>query len=174
MQMKFKPKPRFQQGFIVPDGASEAISWSGRLFIQPLVELPDGRRMPLDEATGKGFALLLFGEGSKDEVHRCLPQSLRAAVIRVVPQDYNFPLSREDGVEYLRDCEGAIETALKSFVPCGLLLRPDRHVAAVLPLQRPEDAFAAVTSLVKATYKNTVGETGASREKTAAKTMQTV
>ena len=35
LQMKFKPKPRYRAGFVVPDGASEADSLSGRLFLLP-------------------------------------------------------------------------------------------------------------------------------------------
>ena len=154
MQMKFKPRPRYGAGFVVPDGASEADSLSGRLFLQPQVESPGGRRMPLDDALGRGFRLLVFGRLPGDPLPGVLlPPALGAERFFIVPQYYNFPYPLPAGSErtMLRDCAGVIETVLRPFAPCAVLLRPDRYVAAVIPLSHPEPACRSLAGLVDAT-----------------------
>ena len=152
MQMKFKPKPRYRSGFVVPDGMGENASLSGRLFVQPYVETPAGRRMPLDDALGRGFKLLVFSP-SPDAPLPELPRALGAERVDVVPQDYNFPYPVPPQTErtLLRDCEGGIEAALRAFGPCAVLLRPDRYVAAVIPLAQPQATCNRLAALVDAT-----------------------
>ena len=156
MQLKFKPKPRYSAGFIVPDGAGEALSLSGCLFVQPQVETPDGRRMPLDDALGRGFRLLMLGPLPGESLPEVpLPATLAAERFLIVPRDYNFPYPLPAGGErsLVRDCEGGIESVLRAFKPCAVLLRPDRYVAAVIPLARPESVCARLAELVKATRR---------------------
>ncbi len=152
MQMKFKPKPRFRTGFVVPDGAAESESLAGRLFVQPQVETPSGRRMPLDDALGRGFKLLVFSP-SADAPLPELPRALGAERVDVVPQDYNFPYPLPPQTErtMLRDCEGGIGAVLRPFGSCAVLLRPDRYVAAVIPLAQPQATCDRVAALVEAT-----------------------
>ena len=157
MQMKFKPKPRYGAGFVVPDGASDAVSLSGRLFVQPQVEVPRGRRMRLDDALGRGFRLLVFGPLPGDPLPELpLAPSLAAERFFIVPQDYNFPhpLPAGDERSMLRDCDGGIEAQLRPFAPCAVLLRPDRYVAAVIPLSHPEPACRSLAALVDATRQS--------------------
>lgn len=154
MQMKFKPRPRYGAGFVVPDGASETESLSGRLFVQPQVESPDGRRMPLDDALGRGFRLLVFGPLPGEPLPDVdLPPSLAAERFFIVPQDYNFPhpLPTRSERAILRDCDGGIEAQLSPFAPCAVLLRPDRYVAAVIALVNPAPACGSLHALVEAT-----------------------
>lgn len=153
MQMKFKPRPRYSAGFVVPDSASDAISLSGRLFVQPQVETPDGHRMPLDDALGRGFRLLIFGRSHGEPLTDVpLPAALAAERFFVVPRDYNFPypLAAGDERSIVRDCDGGIESALRPFLPCAVLLRPDRYVAAVIALATPEPACRSIAALVDA------------------------
>src|SRR5271169_4597704 len=56
-QMKYKPKPRFDVGFLARESKYSAFSVIGRLFPQPLVRSGD-RVCLLDEFLGNGFALL--------------------------------------------------------------------------------------------------------------------
>lgn len=154
LQMKFKPKPRYRAGFVAPDGVDENASVSGRLFVQPKVELPNGRRLRLDDALGRGFRLLAFGPPPGAPWPELpLPADLAAERFTVVPQDYNFPyplLGREHGL--LRDCDGGIEAVLRPFAPCALLLRPDRYVAAVIPLADPGPVCSELVALVGGTW----------------------
>ena len=154
MQMKFKPKPRFREGFVVPDGAAEQTSLSGRLFVQPTVESPDGHSMPLDDALGRGFKLLVFGPLPGEPLPALrLPPALAAEQFWIVPQDYNFPYPLPPGNAHtlLRDRDGGIEAVVRSFAPCAVLLRPDRYVAAVIPLAQAEAVCGRLNALVQAT-----------------------
>src|SRR3989337_3002684 len=92
MQMKFKPRPRYGAGFVVPDGASEADSLSGRPFLQSHLVSPGRSRQPLDDALGRGFRLLVFGPLPGDPLPEVqVPPALGAERFFIVPQDYNFP-----------------------------------------------------------------------------------
>jgi len=155
MQMQYKPSPRLRAGFVVPDGATEAISLTGRLFVQPQVEAPDGRRMPLDDALGRGFRLLVFGPLPEDPVPDiAVPPSLAVERFQIVSRDYNFPhpLPAARARAMLRDCDGGIEAVLRPCMPCAVLLRPDRYVAAVIPLASPGSVCTRLTELVDATF----------------------
>src|SRR5262249_35823071 len=57
-QMKYKPKPRFLAGFLVPGGRRKNHSIVGSLFPQPYVETAEGDQVLLDEILGNGFSLL--------------------------------------------------------------------------------------------------------------------
>ena len=59
--MKFKPIPRFQEGFLLPDGRSPKNTLVGRMLPQPTVRTADGDEQKLDEVMGPGFALLAVG-----------------------------------------------------------------------------------------------------------------
>ena len=154
MQMKFKPRPRFEAGFVVSDVLSERDSLSGRLFVQPRVELPGGRQMLLDDALGRGFRLLVFGPPAGVPLPELpLPPSLRAERFFIVPRDYNFPHPLPAGGErtLLRDVDGGIEAVLRPYGPCAVLLRPDRYVAAVISIGDAEAACQNVIRLTEAT-----------------------
>src|SRR5690349_15529483 len=56
--MKFKPPPRFAQGFIVPDGQPAKTTLIGRMLPQPHV-LTDAGERRLDDVLSPGFALLV-------------------------------------------------------------------------------------------------------------------
>ena len=112
--------------------------------------------MPLDDALGRGFRLLVFGRLPGDPLPGVrLPHALGAERFFIVPQDYNFPHPLPAGSErtMLRDCTGGIETVLQPFAPCAVLLRPDRYVAAVIPLSHPEPACRSLSGLVDATHR---------------------
>ena len=160
MQMKYKPKPRFHEGFVVPDGLAGDESLSGRLFPQPMMETSAGAYARLDDLSGAGFALLLCGEGADRKVAvPALPPELAARVLRVIPADDNFPLhAPEPGVDgVLRDAQGVVGAAIAPFAATagpagvGVLLRPDCYVAAVIPLGAPAAALDALQKRIAAT-----------------------
>jgi 3-(3-hydroxy-phenyl)propionate hydroxylase len=177
LQMKFKPKPRFERGLVVPDALPAKLSLSGRLFPQPMVETPELRTLRLDDALGAGFALLLVGcaPGAVLEAGALpwqqdfpvVPEAFGARRVRIVPQHYNFPLATaasaavssaasspsQQGAQQelvLRDAEGVIASALAPYGPCAVLLRPDRHVLAVIALAAPQTTLRALQQLLPA------------------------
>lgn len=127
-QMRFKPTPRAQAGFFLPC----ACGLPGRMFIQPDVLDGEGRRVPLDDVLGPGFALLQVAgaaEAAFAGFEHPFWRSLAARRIRVLPGGLAGGMAGADAV--IADIGGAIARAVKR-QPVTLLIRPDRYVAAVI------------------------------------------
>jgi 3-(3-hydroxy-phenyl)propionate hydroxylase len=134
LQMRYKPKPRFSKGFLMPRGRSGR-DLHGRLFPQGRVRTPDGRSVLLDEVLGTGFALVcltddprkVFG-GWADSIRR----ELRAACVAVLPRGSSMPSLR--GVTMVRDEDDIMAGAMRGAREAIYLLRPDRYVAGTFPV----------------------------------------
>lgn len=134
-QMKFKPPPRFSQGFLVPDKAGARHTLVGRLFPQPRV-LTEKGEAPLDDLLGPGFALVVRSpraEAVMTLLHAGPWQALGARVVAM----------REAGDAGPR---------LTDYNDHVFLLRPDRYVAACMRVDELEQGATAVTNLVAATF----------------------
>ncbi len=129
-QMKFKPPPRFTEGFIVPDGEGARHTLVGRLFPQPRV----GGTL-FDETLGPGFSLVV--------------RSTRAD--QVLPMLAGEPWSKLDArcVTMPLDAGGL---RLSRFNDHVFLLRPDRYVAACMKVDELELGAAKVEALVTGTF----------------------
>lgn len=135
LQLKFKPKPRFLQGFFVSTSTSQPGLPAGQLMPQPWVELPGGQRVRLDEVMGRGFAALTLAQASAPEHLQEFPKALSLKQIRVVRQGDDFLPEAQavhGNVTTVRDCEGVIGTILQQAAADTVLLRPDRYVLAYL------------------------------------------
>src|SRR6185437_949802 len=136
-QMKFKPPPRFAKGFIVPDRESSRRTLVGRLLPQPRVIAPDGREVLLDELLGTGFAVLV--------------RSRRADT--VLPQPEGGPWRDLDARIVVMPREvGAPDPRLARFSDHVLLLRPDRYVAACIPVDELAKGAEKVTEMIAQTF----------------------
>lgn len=133
-QMKFKPPPRFAQGFIVPDNAGARHTLVGRLFPQPRVRTADGRETLLDETLGAGFAFVVRSPRA-DEARASLtgePWSKLGARSVTMPLDAGGP-------------------RLARFNDHVILLRPDRYVAACIAVDELAKGAQAVDRLIENT-----------------------
>ena len=139
-QMKFKPPPRFNDGFIVPDNAGNRHTLVGRLFPQPRVRGPDGREVLLDDLLGEGFAILVRSPRADAvlPVLRAGPWSKLGARIVVMGRD----------AEEL----GPANPRLAAFNDHVILLRPDRYVAGCFGVDELESGGEKVGALVKGTF----------------------
>lgn len=138
-QMKFKPPPRFADGFLVPDGAGHKRTLVGRLYPQPYV-LAGGREVLLDEVLGDGFSILVRSPRA-DTVLPALagkPWSDLGARIVVMGRD----------VTEL----GAPNPRLSRFADHVILLRPDRYVAACIPVEEVARGGEAIAHLIRQTH----------------------
>jgi 3-(3-hydroxy-phenyl)propionate hydroxylase len=128
LQMKYKPKPQFTQGFLIREGAA-APELVGRLFPQPRVRIQDGEEVLLDEVLGPRFCLLARTDD---------PAALFARL--------DHPVWNRLGVARVafgtgEPCEGVVtvgETGPSLLGDAILLLRPDHYVAAAFTLAQAD------------------------------------
>jgi 3-(3-hydroxy-phenyl)propionate hydroxylase len=130
MQMKYKPRPRFEHGLVTGDAA---LAMRGCMFVQPLVERVSGSTALLDDALGKGFAIVELDDGLCPLAPPREDRPLPAALVRVIPRDQRFVAGAQTGTGQVRDASGAIERAFAQAGVRGVVLRPDRYVAAGIP-----------------------------------------
>jgi 3-(3-hydroxy-phenyl)propionate hydroxylase len=140
-QMKFKPPPRFADGFIVPDGVGSRHTLVGRLYPQPRV-MADGREVLLDDILGNGFAILVRSPRAGDilPVLRAAPWSQLGARIVVIGRDV-----MERGVPNPR---------LARYGDHVIVLRPDRYVAACVPVDDLACRGENVAKLIAGTFSS--------------------
>jgi 3-(3-hydroxy-phenyl)propionate hydroxylase len=150
LHLKFKPKPRYAQGFFVPRAVADKQRLRpGQLFIQPKVELPGGGRILLDELLGPGHAHLAWtGEAAMES-----PAELRCKLLRLVRRDDDFPLPAQEGL-IVRDCDGLIEQAMAQMNATQVLLRPDRYVLAACNQGDAAATAQDLRALLLATYES--------------------
>jgi len=130
MQMKYKPPPRYTEGFLA---GTAGPMLRGRLFAQPRVETRDGSSMLLDTLLGPGFAALEWHDGIVANAPPREDRALDARLVQVIPRDHRFVAALSCGIEQVRDATGAIAAAFGPESLRGVILRPDRHVAACMP-----------------------------------------
>jgi len=153
-QMKYKPKPRFTAGFILPDGRRSQ-TLVGRLLPQPFILDTQGRRQLLDEVLGSGFVLLIRGERAEARF-AALNQKIwdKLAVLRIALLPPGASAAPTEGVTTIFETEEGLSDTLRPLPDCALLLRPDHYVAAVVPLADPAAMAAAIERLVESTWQH--------------------
>jgi 3-(3-hydroxy-phenyl)propionate hydroxylase len=142
-EMKYKPKPRFASGFILPDRMGRRRTLVGRLLPQPLVQPAVGPPVPLDDLLGDGFALLSVTDD--------------ASALRRVSEQLNgiglahrvVSLSRTLDGEGVFDPSGVIFAAAYSQPDRAILVRPDRYVFTTFPLSGSDRAVAHLASMFR-------------------------
>ena len=135
LHLKFKPKPRFQQGFFDPIQRPGAFIPAGQLLPQPRVEAFDGQRHWLDDIAGPGWALLQWADAP------ALPMLALPGltVIRLLRAEEDFLSPPSAAQMTVRDVQGVMQQVLNSAHAQAVLVRPDRYVLAYLDDQ-PESA----------------------------------
>jgi 3-(3-hydroxy-phenyl)propionate hydroxylase len=148
LHLKFKPKPRFGNGFFVPRDANYGVH-AGQLFPQPAVELSDGKRVLIDELLGPGFACIVHAqdEGAQRALSELADCELR--VIRFRPAEDPSVSHAESGDATVRDCEGVIARTLRDAGAVAVILRPDRYVLAYLGAKDPAGDVARVKRMLQ-------------------------
>ncbi len=150
-EMKYKPKPRFHRGFLLPSKSARKESLLGRLFPQALVMTGAGVAL-LDDVLGDGFVLLAPPGTPAQALDSVASGAETALALRAVAV-----FDKEDAGAVAppalaaRDFRGELARLLAG-QPAGIyLLRPDRYVAAFFPLADVASAGDAIARLVSST-----------------------
>lgn len=136
-QMRFKPMPHYDDGFVRPDDPDARLACAGRMLAQPMVEALDGTQQRLDDALGRWFALVGFEcdplDGLTTEELDVLNR-LDARVVKVIesrpgPRYRNQPCRHPDTV-IVEDLHNELRAWFANRGHRVALVRPDRYVAA--------------------------------------------
>ena len=159
-EMKYKPKPRFHRGFLLPQPSAPKDSLLGRLFPQALVMTAAGVKL-LDDVLGDGFALVAPPGVPAQTLSHTPANAETTLKLRAVAV-----LDKEDASAVAppaiaaRDYRGELARLLAG-QPAGLyLLRPDRYVAAFFPLAEIASAGDAIEQLIRSTRAALAGTSG--------------
>lgn len=156
-QMRYKPKPRFKRGFLIPDGRPSRRTLVGRLLPQPWVQGADGQRMLLDDAIGPHCAVLVFTDRPGPDLAALdhpVWDRLGAVKIAVVPEGV-IPQPVQHGVVVAVENGAAFREIAGGRRAKVLVLRADRYVAACFPLDDIDTGAAAVDALLAGTWIET-------------------
>lgn len=152
-EMKYKPKPRFDAGFLAHGSMRGAGQLVGRLFTQPEVRGAD-RTGLLDEFLGNNFALVSPPQTSPSLFERLPPNlwpHLRIQKVAIRAQGDTTPVPT--GVTSVSD-EGGDTSRSMNYLPPGLaMIRPDRYVAAYLPAENLERGISEMDEIIDRTWK---------------------
>jgi len=139
MQMKYKPKPRFEAGFIWHTARPRKTSVVGQMLPQPVVEATDRCTYLLDDVLGDRPTLLILSKQPDIALSHdlmCRFVALGIAVLGVTPHSMNpvattFPVFRDKS-------RGLSNLPYAAYVGYGLLIRRDRYIAAASPVAQLE------------------------------------
>lgn len=134
LQMKFKPMPFYEKG-IVDHSNSGGKSLVGRMMVQPKVADAEDRPMLLDDAIGKGFAVIGINEDPAAQLSapdRAYLQSIGTIVQINRSRRGKVGWSAHPDTLVLDDLDGVFrDMLLKAPKQKFYILRPDRYVFAV-------------------------------------------
>ncbi|AXK81808.1 bifunctional 3-(3-hydroxy-phenyl)propionate/3-hydroxycinnamic acid hydroxylase [Pseudolabrys taiwanensis] len=146
-QMKFKPPPRFSQGFLVADSGGARETLVGRMIPQPHIRMSDGKDVRLDDLLGQGFALLVTSPRAGEVVPRLQGEPWSDLDARIVvlgdaalPGTVAIPPSSFGG-------------RLDAYNDHVLVLRPDRYVAACIKVDELAKRSTAIQKLIAGTFQ---------------------
>jgi 3-(3-hydroxy-phenyl)propionate hydroxylase len=140
-QMKYKPKPYYQHGFVGNDDAQLGVV--GRMLLQPMVETADGQHLMLDDLLGAGFRLVAYGADAQrvlDDARGHWMGVDLAQPLAILPSVTLPDRDIANDIEVVRDLNGLMATAMPAERTVLMLIRPDRYVAAATT--GPAAAFA--------------------------------
>ncbi len=155
-QMKFKPKPRFLSGFIMPDNQRQHRTLVGRLFPQPHVLTQDNRNVLLDTILGNEFTLvarssrpdLIFATATDS-----IWNQLQARRLAILPQGTEW--CALPGVTMVRELDQTFAAVLADYPDHFIVLRPDHYVMACIQMADIMRGSDAVSTLFQRTWTAT-------------------
>lgn len=140
LQMKFKPKPRFEQGLVLVQG----IDLVGSMLPQPSVTTVDGKVELLDSVIGNGFSLICINDqdsGVLGTLKNPLWQRLATSKVAIVGDQGTLRRPARDDYQVVADTKNALIPLMESHKGKIMLIRPDRYIAGIFDVNE-ESQFA--------------------------------
>ena len=159
--MKFKPEPRFRDGFLVADDETPKRTLVGRMLPQPDVTrvngTTDGGDTKLDDVMGAGFCLLAIGTDAATALaglDHPVWAHLNARRVALIPgvtgnakqagsqAGSHAGINDTDTLQTVSIAANALPRKLEPYKGKILLIRPDRYVAAACTPGAMEETMA--------------------------------
>jgi 3-(3-hydroxy-phenyl)propionate hydroxylase len=145
--MKFKPVPRFQNGFLCADDLKASDTLVGRMLPQPDVIDGNGATRKLDDVLGPGFALLAIAPSGADDLAALdHPIWVRLDANPVVLTK-DEPTG-SDRASVVRIEDGPLRHRFDKYAGRILLVRPDRYVAAAFDARDADDIAGRLSDMI--------------------------
>lgn len=158
-QMKYKPKPRFLDGFLVPPERRRSQTLVGSLFPQPFVETREGEEVLLDDVLGNGFSLLaLTAQPGLAFASTTKPIWSHLGVRRVALLPLGTPWSDTSEITLVRERNHALLALRAKYANSVLLLRPDHYVMACIPVAEIAQRSDLIEALLRQTGDPTTSQ----------------
>lgn len=145
-EMKYKPKPYYENGFLLSDDSSGAV---GRMLPQPILEKKDRSSIKLDDLIGNRFALISYGAEAESVAAEAKSLSWRLPNLRniaILPSTYNIGAKLEN-VDAGRDAEDLLKNFGAGKATRLMVVRPDRYVMATAPIADKQDIARLATGV---------------------------
>lgn len=133
LQLKFKPKPHFPEGWFIAKKHHE----QAELIPQPYVEDQMGKVALLDDYLGQNFAVIGWASSSFcQDIKKFIPTNVPVTCIGLLNQDEDF-IAQDLAEDFilLRDCHGVIGKIFKQHKSVAMIIRPDRYSYNMLTAQ---------------------------------------
>ena len=150
-QMKFKPPPRFVEGFLVPDNLGKKHTLVGKLYPQPKVMTADGRAILLDEVLGDGFSVVVRSPRIAEALAALSGKPWRDLAARIVVIGDEAGGGSPGNATAVREL-GSQNPRLARFADHIVLLRPDRYVMACCAVDDIAVIGEKVAAAMQATF----------------------
>jgi 3-(3-hydroxy-phenyl)propionate hydroxylase len=157
---RYKPKPRFHVGALVPaTGPAAEVDPVGSMFPQPRVDTRTERGVLLDDVLGPWFSVLVWGNDPRHVFDAQSLATLRRLGVKLVSVRPGTQLHWDDAptdaapdgreVAVIGDAAGRLKSWFDTHPVGFVVIRPDRYVAAAALAQ---DASRVTTALATALH----------------------
>ena len=157
---RYKPKPRFHVGALVPaTGPAAEVDPVGSMFPQPRVDTRTERGVLLDDVLGPWFSVLVWGNDPRHVFDAQSLATLRRLGVKLISVRPSTQLQwdaapvdealRGPDVAVIGDATGRLKTWFDTHPVGFVVIRPDRYVAAAALAQ---DASRVTTALATALH----------------------
>ncbi len=156
--MKYKPKPFYRDGFLLPDNG---LNVTGRMLPQPNVEDLNRKTCKLDDCLGSDFALVAYGENAQKVLALTQGEDFGLASLRrlaVIPMRINIDRSADLTIPAVRDIDDTMAKLGVQGRDLLMLVRPDRYVAAAVDATQAQ-AHGANLAYFSASLRELVART---------------
>jgi 3-(3-hydroxy-phenyl)propionate hydroxylase len=138
LEMRFKPVPHYQDGFVTREDPGAGLPAVGRMMAQPVVETADGTCRRLDDVLGPWFAVIGFecdplagfGPAELAAVERFRPRVVKVVESRAGRRHHDDPCVHS-GTVVVEDVHNELRAWFQARGRSVALVRPDRYVAAM-------------------------------------------